>query len=404
MKKCPTCSKEFPDSMRFCQTDGTPLLEIVESAPPEDPYKTTVGKPEDFASLIPAEDPFKTVVGNVPKSDDSGDLLQLPEEHDPLKTSFIPEAQLRKELNLDEPKQEEKQDIFPPLPSPEDFVEAEPPKQYETPVFNVPEPPKFNEPSVTPPPFDWANSSANEEKTDAVEEKIPTFDTTPPPIEPDYSEPPTLISEPFKFDAPTPPKEEPPPLETPKFETSNESPFNSPFNAPIPSPFDDAKPSKYEAPSTPLPSFKEPEPVVEEPANNPFAPTPFGQANDPLNQPVKQNDWTAPPAPDANWQNQAIGQNTPFQPPPTGVAGENKTLAIVSLVLGVLSCLCCFSVITGPAAIVTGFLAKGKADNEPAIYGGRGMALAGLITGVIGTLLGIALVVLQLLGAFANQF
>lgn len=410
MKKCPTCSKEFPDSMRFCQTDGTPLLEIVETPPVEDPYKTTVGKPEDFASLIPPEDPFKTVVGGAPKSDESGDLLQLPEEHDPLKTSFIPEAQLRAELKLDEPKQEEPQDIFPPLPSPDDFVEAEPPKQYEPPVFNVPEPPKFNEPSITPPPFDWSNSSADEEKKEAVAENVPTFDTSPPPIEPDDSEPPTLISEPFQFDPPPPPKEEPPKFEAPKFdppkaETGNDSPFNSPFNTPIPSPFDDAKPSKYEAPSTPLPSFKEPEPIIETSANDPFAPTPFGQANDPFNQPVKQNDWTPPPAPEANWQNQNIGQNTPFQPPPAGT-GQNQTLAIVSLVLGILSIFCCGWILPGVIAVVLGFMAKSKAEQNPNEYGGRGLALGGIITGGISVVLGIVVIILYLftglLAGFGN--
>lgn len=409
MKKCPTCSKEFPDSMRFCQTDGTPLLEIVETPPIEDPYKTTVGKPEDFASLIPPEDPFKTVVGSAPKSDDSGDLLQLPEEHDPLKTSFIPEAQLREELKLDELKQEEPQEIFPPLPSPDDFVEPEAPKvEAPPPVFNVPEPPKFNEPSITPPPFDWSNSSANEDKKEAVEENVPTFDTSPPPIEPDDSEPPTLISEPFKFDPPTPPKEEPPKFEMPKFEpppkveTGNDSPFNSPFNTPIPSPFDDAKPSKYEAPSTPLPSFKEPEPIIETPANDPFAPTPFGQANNPFNQPVKQNDWTAPPAPEANWQNQPIGQNTPFQPPVAG-GSVNQTLPIISLVLGILSLCCYVSPLTGLGALITGYLGMKNANNDPQNYGGKGLAIAGMILGGIFLLLGIVYWILIFLGLAANM-
>lgn len=389
--------------MRFCQSDGTPLLEIVENPPVEDPYKTTVGKPEDFSSLIPAEDPFKTVVGGAPKSDDSGDLLQLPEEHDPLKTSFIPEAQLRAELNLGEPKQEEPQDSFPPLPSPEDFVEPQAPKS-EPPVFNVPEPPKFNEPSITPPPFDWSKSSS-ENKTGG--ENTPTFDTPPPPIEPDFTEPPTLISEPFKFDPPPPPKEETPKFEVPKYEppppkVENDSPFNSPFNAPIPSPFDDAKPSKYEAPSTPLPSFKEPEPIVEEPVNNPFAATPFGQANDPFNQPVKQNDWTPPPAPEANWQNQNIGQNTPFQPPVAG-GSVNQTLPIVSLVLGILSLCCYVSPLTGIAAVITGYLGMKNANNDPQNYGGKGLAIAGMIIGGIFLLIGIVYWILIFLGLAANM-
>lgn len=383
MKKCPTCSKEFPESMRFCQTDGTPLLDIVETPQNDDPYKTTVGKPEDFASLIPPDDPFKTVVGNVPK-DESGDLLQLPEEHDPLKTSYIPEAQLRKELNLDAPKQEEQQDVFPPLPSPEDFAE---PKREETPVFNIPEPPKFNEPSLSPPPLGWASTN---ESTSSGEEKVSTD-------EPDYSEPPTLISEPFKFDEPKTPVNEPP-----KFDAPKENAFNSPFNTAIPSPFDDAKPTKFEAPSTPLPSFKEPETT----ANEPFTPMPFGQQNAADNQPVKQTDWTPPPVPDANWQNQNIDSNTPFQPPPAGVGGENKTLAIVSLALGILSIPCCGFIVIGIAAAITGFIAKKKIDENPNEYGGRGMAMAGLIIGSITTVIGLVLTILQIffgvLGSMGN--
>lgn len=399
MKKCPTCDKEFADSMRFCQSDGTPLVDVVESAPPEDPYKTTVARSEDIASIIPPEDPFKTVVGNAPRSDDSGDLLQLPEEHDPLKTAYVPEAQLRQELNLDPPKEEaiELDPGFPPLPSPDDFVGQETPKVEEAPppIFSAPEPPKFSEPSLSPPPLDWS-SSAMESNKAAIEEKVPTFEETPPPIEPDYSEPPTLISEPFKLDPPAPPKFEPPT----KIETSNDSPFGSPLNTPIPSPFDDSKPASYQAPSTPLPSFKEPEPIVEEPANNPFAPTPFGQSNDPFNQPVKQNDWTPPPAPEASWQNQEIGQNTPFQPPV--VAGEDKTLAIVSLVSGILGLVCC-GALAGVVALITGYMAKNNADSNPSVYGGRGMAVAGMIMGAISIVLTIIVVILQIfLGVLGN--
>ena len=45
MKKCPTCNKTFEDSMRFCQTDGTPL---VDDEPAFDPYATIMAKPGEF--------------------------------------------------------------------------------------------------------------------------------------------------------------------------------------------------------------------------------------------------------------------------------------------------------------------------------------------------------------------
>lgn len=161
-------------------------------------------------------------------------------------------------------------------------------------------------------------------------------------------------------------------------------------NVSPPSPFDVPTPSGYQSPSLSSP-FKEPEPMFDEPRES-FNQSPFG--NSPM---MQQSEWTPPPAPDANWMNQGIGQNTPFQPPIAG--GQNQTLAIVSLVCGVLSIVCCwFSIFVGPAGLITGYIAKNKADENPAQFGGRGMALAGMITGGIGTGLGILFIILQILG------
>ena len=90
-----------------------------------------------------------------------------------------------------------------------------------------------------------------------------------------------------------------------------------------------------------------------------------------------------------------FGQNQPFQPPPAA-GGPSQGLAIGSLVCGVLSCLCCVSILTGPAGLIMGFIAKKKADEDPAHYGGRGMALAGMITGALGIVLFIVMIVLQI--------
>ena len=51
MKRCPTCDKTFDDSLRFCQTDGTPLVDDA----PLDPYKTIVARPGEIAAAIPSE-------------------------------------------------------------------------------------------------------------------------------------------------------------------------------------------------------------------------------------------------------------------------------------------------------------------------------------------------------------
>jgi hypothetical protein len=177
------------------------------------------------------------------------------------------------------------------------------------------------------------------------------------------------------LDEPVPPKfsePEPPP-----------SPFSKPDQGgssvpPIPSPFDAPKPMSYEAPT---PSFQEqePEPAREEPSFNPFdQPAPMAQA-----------DWTPPPPPDAAWQNQQIGQNTPFQPPPAGNASVNQTLPIVSLVFGIVSLCCYISPLTGIVALVTGYMGLKNSNNDPANYGGKNLAIAGMITGGVFFLLGV---------------
>jgi hypothetical protein len=64
----------------------------------------------------------------------------------------------------------------------------------------------------------------------------------------------------------------------------------------------------------------------------------------------------------------------------------DQTLPTVSLALGILGFLlvCCYGgVPLGMAAIITGFLGMKNAGNEPHKYGGRGLAIAGLVLGAI---------------------
>jgi len=268
MKRCPTCDKTFDDNLRFCQADGTPLVDDV----PVDPYKTMVATPANFAAASgsPAE---------------SEDVLDLPAPSDPARTMYASEDEIRAEMAAHDKVDEQVIDI-PPL-------------------------------------------------------------TEPPP---------------------------PPP-----------SPFSTPdlgsmTTPPIPSPFEERKPSTYEPP--PAPSFAEPEPVRDEPLLNPF--------DQPQSAPMAQAEWTPPPAPDQSWQNQPIGQNTPFQPPPAGSSGLNQTLPIVSLVFGLVSLCCYISPLTGLVALITGFMGLRNANNDPQHYGGKGLAIAGMITGGIFWLIGLA--------------
>jgi hypothetical protein len=83
----------------------------------------------------------------------------------------------------------------------------------------------------------------------------------------------------------------------------------------------------------------------------------------------------------------------------TETEGENKTLAIVSLVSGIASFLCCFlGFILGPVALITGFMARSKISQDPANYGGGTLALVGMILGVVGTILFVVWLLFSILG------
>jgi hypothetical protein len=323
MKKCPTCNKTFEDSMRFCQTDGTPL---VDDEPAFDPYATIMAKPGEFAAPPAAEEPAAETAPPEPESapaespasitlepaaepiSEPEDVLDLPASADPLKTMYVSEAEMQAAFGSgsEEAKHEE-----PPQPEP--------------PIFEVPDlpAPSFGSPSAPPSPFS---------DPEPIQEE-------PPPPAPSFGEADTMIH----------------------------SPSSSTFEEPAPAP--------------PV------SPVFEEPA--PASPAPWEPQSAPPPAP-----WEPPPAPDASWKGQEIGSNTPFQPP-VAAGGPSQGLAVGSLVCGVLSCLCCLSVLTGPAAVIMGFVAKKKADEDPSQYGGRGMAMGGIITGIVGFLIGIALIILQ---------
>lgn len=333
MKKCPTCSKEFEDSMRFCQVDGTPL---VDDAPAFDPYATIVAPampvpptepapateaPAPVASAEP--DPnIHATVGSIPISEPD-EVLDLPSS-DPLKTMYVSEAEMKDVLG-----EEPAADIMeiPPI--------EEKPSEPEMPSFLAPEPPA----------------------------------AAPPPPSP-FSAPPE--PEPVSFDPPAPVYSEQPSYE----------PEPQPSFTPEPEPAAPAASYGDESATMIQSSFQ----------------SPFEQAS---SQPPAE--WAPPPAPEASWQNQEIGSNTPFSTPPAGVQGQNKTLAIVSLVAGILGVtICCGGLVPSLVALITGFMARGKANSNPEEFGGAGLAMGGIITGVIGLIGGIVVLVFWGLGMMAN--
>lgn len=299
MKRCPTCDKTFDDAMRFCQADGTPL---VEAADPVDPYKTMVARPEDIAAAIPPAASGK----------DEDEVLEIPAGADPLKTMYASEEEIRSAMAskdadnqvMDIPPLVESQPLDPPAPS---VADAAPPSPFAV------DPPKPQSPSTTDFPGD-----------------------------------------PFAYTTP-----------------------------PIPSPFNEPAPPAYEPPAPAPPKFIEPEPAY----------NPFEQVTPEVNAPIEKTEWTPPVAQEQSWQDKSSMQNPQYQPgsglPPGGK--QNQTLAIVSLVLGILGLtICCGSVLPSLAAAIIGFMAKGKATNDPANFGGKGLALGGIITGILGTVVGIA--------------
>jgi hypothetical protein len=366
MKRCPTCQKEFADSMRFCQTDGTPLVEVAEKAPPPDPYKTVVG-------------------GSI-KMDP--DILEIPEQ-DPMKTMVSP---------ISAPKPEP-----PKIDTPPSKPLSDPPKVESKPQDTPPPAPKFNEPSLSPPNFGNSSPSSSGNVSSDLSSKSdqPKFDPLPPPKSDPLPPPPPspFGSSPFSNE-----------------QDKNDSPFSkppssgagsSPFDKPISSPQQSSSPFD----KTPPPPYKEPEPMFggqqsppQQSNQSPFGQpqSPFGQQNDPFNQPLQQNEWTPPPAPVAGWQDQGLGANTPFQPPAAGVGGENKTLPIISLVLGIVSLCCYISPLTGIAALITGFLGMKNANNDPAQYGGKTLAIVGMILGGLFFLIGIAYYIFVLIVGFSG--
>ena len=79
----------------------------------------------------------------------------------------------------------------------------------------------------------------------------------------------------------------------------------------------------------------------------------------------------------------------------------NQTLAIVSLCLGIASVTigwCCYiGVLLSPAAMITGFIALGQIKKDPQRNAGRGLAIGGIVTGLV--YLGIMLLLIIIYGA-----
>ena len=88
------------------------------------------------------------------------------------------------------------------------------------------------------------------------------------------------------------------------------------------------------------------------------------------------------------------------QPAPAAAYGRpqfyrtsvDQTMPTISMILGILSLttVCCFGgFYLGVPAAILGLIGMRNADRDPGRYGGRGMAIAGMVIGIITFLIGI---------------
>jgi hypothetical protein len=87
--------------------------------------------------------------------------------------------------------------------------------------------------------------------------------------------------------------------------------------------------------------------------------------------------------------------------------GKTNTLAIISLVASILGvllmflglCIPCTSLISlmfGVAGTIMGFIAKKKIDESMGVEGGRGLAMGGLITGIVVVVISVIIFIIGL--------
>ncbi|MEP6901205.1 MAG: DUF4190 domain-containing protein [Actinomycetota bacterium] len=114
---------------------------------------------------------------------------------------------------------------------------------------------------------------------------------------------------------------------------------------------------------------------------------------------TNQTNWQQQPGyqPPAVWQNQQSIQNQPINYP-MRVNSQDQTLPTISLILGILAAVtCCLGGIPlGAGAIITGVIALNNEKSEPTKYGGRGLAIGGIVTGAAGFAISIIYIILAI--------
>ena len=95
--------------------------------------------------------------------------------------------------------------------------------------------------------------------------------------------------------------------------------------------------------------------------------------------------------------------------PGYGPQGGSSGLAVASLICGIMAIptTCCCSLASLPLAIaacVMGGIQMSKVSANPMVYGGKGMALGGLITGVVAILMSVVFLALGMGQALIDHY
>ena len=115
---------------------------------------------------------------------------------------------------------------------------------------------------------------------------------------------------------------------------------------------------------------------------------------------------------------QIICREFPPAPLNVGSGEQSKTLAIASLVCGVVGLLMIagiiipflnigcigLSILLALAAVIIGILAKIRSSKNPDLYAGGGLALGGIISGVLTLLVWVGLIVVGIMLGVASGF
>jgi hypothetical protein len=89
--------------------------------------------------------------------------------------------------------------------------------------------------------------------------------------------------------------------------------------------------------------------------------------------------------------------NPANDPAPPAPAPPRRGMAIASMVISIVSVLTCGGLIAGPIlGLVFGIIALRRANREPAIFGGKGMAIAGIVMSLVAPVMLVACVVIAI--------